>query len=85
MGKGLIAKSSDQEPPGSRASAGVQRRCAPPPFLSNQRPSLIKDPGSRNLAFIPSQVTEKEAASLGMLEEPQVGGEGGMQRGSRGS
>lgn len=52
------------------------------PFLTNQRLSLIKDAESRKLAFIPSQVTEEEAISLGMLEEPEVGGEGGMQRGS---
>ena len=51
-------------------------------FLTNQRPSLIKDVGSRKLAFIPSQVTEKEAISLWMLEEPEVGGEVGMQRAS---
>lgn len=52
------------------------------PFLTSQRLSLIKDAGSRKLAFIPSQVTEEEAISLGMLEEPEVEGEGGMQRGS---
>lgn len=62
----------------------VSREDVHPTPLTNQSPSLMKDTdGSRKLAFIPSQVTEKEPVSPGMPEEPEVGRGDGMQRGSR--